>query len=1045
MKKLNLQTLIIGLILFLATSVNAQIGYYDAPYTHYEADSGTLANGAAATTRSYKQTDVQSEASNQVCVNLSTTNASVSWTVLADGDGLVVRYSIPDTQTGSLDVYADNVFIQTITLTSYYSWEYLSTNGDPNNVGIVNANPRMRFDEVRLQLPSKILAGGNLKLVRNTGTIQLDFAELEPVAASVTSSTGDVIYTGNGSDLQTIIDANGGKTIYIPAGVYNISGQLYFGVDNTILKGAGMWYTELHFTGASQGGLVGNANNISYSDLYLTTVKNSRAGSYKGINGVYTSGSTITNIWTEHFVCGAWIAQYNTGSIAAASGFTISNCRFRNNYADGINLCKGTSSAIVEHCSFRNNGDDDMAIWSANNMACQNNIFRYNTAENGWRSSGCAIYGGLSNLAQHLLIKDHLETGIRVNNSFAGAPFDNSGMHEFSDISIISCGTFNDLYNNPVGAIDIACANGSGTYVTNVKFSNITITNSRNDAIYMYKTSGVGFNNLVFENIAVNGTGAEYPYNNAKGLNWGRGYGILFVNKPAGYGTYCNMTYANLGGNSGGVTINNALIGTFSWTSAGCGTYVTSPANGAVFGECGPTITITGDASVANGAIVKIEFFIDGTKVGEDATAPYTYDWTTFTLGIHKVYVKSTHAPSNNTISSPVSTIIVDYFKGLFYTSTPPIIDGSADALWTNYAPASIDKISIGTVSGAADLSATFQISYDSTNLYLFVDVTDNILVNNGGLNYNNDELELFLDIGNTKTGTYGANDFSYNFVYNNPTVYENQHNAITGVTFAQAVKTGGYRTEISIPWATLGTVIIPRDSLLGFDLHVDDDDNGTTRHAKKAWNDCADIAWKDPAVFGILQDSGCATSVPTGFVDFTGVVGLKPVLNWDTYYDFNDSNFEVLRDATGSGTFTSIATVAASGSQGVLSPKSYTDNTAPNGLVSYRISKVDVNGCIIMSEIIQLSITTGIMDNILDGECNFYPNPFTVSGNLSLSAENGEVFSVSILDLTGKSVWNEKLTGKNIYTIGDQLPSGMYVLEIVNGNAKKTIKLIKL
>jgi hypothetical protein len=243
MKRFKIINLIISIIVFLTTALNAQVGYYDAPYIRYEANLGTLTN-AAATSKSYTQSALQSEASDQICVNLSNAGASVEWTVTADGDGLVVRYSIPDGQSGTLDVYANNVLVGTLNLTTYYSWEYLSSNGNPNNVGITNTNPRMRFDEVRMLLPSKILAGGNLKLVRNTGNISIDFAELESVPMAVTASGGDVTYSGNGSNLQSFINTNGGATIYIPAGVYNISTELYLGTDNTVLKGAGMWYTE---------------------------------------------------------------------------------------------------------------------------------------------------------------------------------------------------------------------------------------------------------------------------------------------------------------------------------------------------------------------------------------------------------------------------------------------------------------------------------------------------------------------------------------------------------------------------------------------------------------------------------------------------------------------------------------------------------------------------------------------------------------------------------------------------------------------------------
>jgi uncharacterized protein YjdB len=560
--------------ILLTSNLYAQRGYYDAPYKRYEANAGQLSNGASTTSKSYIQADLQSEATDQQCVNMSAANATVQWTLTEAADGLVIRYSVPDGQSATLGVYNGNTKITTLTLTSTWSWEYLWSNGNPNNNGITNQNPRMRFDEVRYKLPAKISASGTLKLVRESGNVHVDFAEMEPVPNAITAPTGSVTYTGNGSDLQTFIDANGGKKIFIPSGVYNVNRELYFGVANTSLVGAGMWYTQINFTNTSSlnGGLRANAAGISFTDLYLTTNSASRSNSYKAINGVFTSSSIVKNIWAEHFECGAWIAQYNTGGPAIADGFTVSHCRFRNNYADGINLCKGTANSIVEHCSFRNNGDDDQAIWSADGLECINNTFRYNTSENCWRACGLAIYGGKNNKAYNLIIKDNLEAGIRVSNNFPGAPFNNDGMHEIHDITVSTCGTFNDTYNNPVAAVDIFSATNAGTQVKNVQLYNIDILDSRNDAISISKRSGDGIYNLSFKDITVNGTGKEFPNNNALNRNWGRGYFVLIAGSPAGNGTYCNMNYSNRGGNA---TTDQEIsaIGTFSWTqSTSCST-----------------------------------------------------------------------------------------------------------------------------------------------------------------------------------------------------------------------------------------------------------------------------------------------------------------------------------------------------------------------------------------------------------------------------------------------------------------------------------------
>lgn len=555
MKRLNILCLLFSTLFLMETKLYAQSnerGYYNAPYIRYEADKAILLK-AKATPVSFNQADIQSEASEQICVDLTVAKSSVEWKLSAAVDGIVVRYSIPDSTSGSLEVYANNKLVGTIALTSHYSWEYLWKDGNSNNSGVINTNPKMRFDEVRFKLPAKIAAGGKLKLVNKSGAIHIDFVELEAIDAVVLAAPGDATYVGDGSDLQNFINANGGKTIYVPAGVYELNSELYFGADNTTLKGAGMWYTQLHFTNTKwlKGGLYSNAKDISYSGLYLSTVSNARASSYKALNGIHTKGSVVKNIWAEHFECGAWIAQYNKGTVAYADGFVLSHCRFRNNYADGINLCKGTQNAIVEHCSFRNNGDDDMAIWSADNMECQNNTYRYNTSENCWRASGCAIYGGKNNKAHHLLIKDNIEVGIRVNNAFPGAGFNDEGMHEFSDITVLRCGTNNDLYYGPVGAIDIACTDRCGMKVKNVKFSNIDIIDSKNDAIYIFRWGGDAFVNIKFENINIDGTGKEFPHNDLKNVNANevRGYGVWFRFKPKGSISYCNLTVKNRGGN----------------------------------------------------------------------------------------------------------------------------------------------------------------------------------------------------------------------------------------------------------------------------------------------------------------------------------------------------------------------------------------------------------------------------------------------------------------------------------------------------------------
>jgi hypothetical protein len=1052
MKSKRVLNLIIGLLLLIGiTELKAQIGYYDAPYTRYEADLGTVSN-ATILPKSYAQSNLQCEASDQICVTLSnSTSSSVSWNATANGNGLVVRYSIPDGTSAALTVYANGVSVGTLNLSTYYSWEYLMGNSNPNDAGIVNPNPRMRFDEVRMILPSMLLAGQTLKLVWQSGNnISIDFAELEVIPPAVTASGGDVTYDGSG--LQNFVNNHGGQSIYLPAGTYNINSTLWFGVNNTTFKGAGIWYTEIHFTNNSssnQAGLWAQAYNISFSNLYLSTVGNSRSNNSKAINGVFTSTSTITNIWAEHFECGAWIAQYNFGSGPNyANGFNMSYCRFRNNYADGTNLCEGTSNAIVEHCSYRNNGDDDMAVWpaSGSGQEGQYNTFRYNTSENSWRASGCAIYGGLSNQAHDLLIKDPLEVGIRVNNNFGGYAFDGGGMHQFYNIQIINGGTYNDVFNNPVGAIDLQNSTGAGNTIYNVTFSCITLTSSKNDAIYFSKTNGSGFDNFIFQNITINGTGAEYPNNNAGGGNGGnRGYGVLFWNYPAGYGTYCNMTFSGIGGNVGGTQVGTAQIGSFSWTSVGgCpgGCAIgssTTMTSGTSFGPCTNPVTLTANTTASAGNTVSyVEFFAGGTSLGQDNTSPYSIFWNNPTPDNNQITAIAHYTPSNTTSTSTVQNVYI--IGGIYTTASPPTIDGIAEASWNGYSTYTLTQ----GFNSPPSLGATFKVRYDATNLYVLVTVADNTpntpYANNVANYWNDDAAEILIDCGNTKTSTYGANDFQYALVRNvGGAMLETKHSpgSLTGVVAAQVATALGYTIEVQFPWSTLGCSPVLGGNL-GFDVKLNDDASGSGRTNQLAWNDGTFQEYNNPSLFGTLQFANCSNPLPVNLLSFTGEMKNETVaLNWITSSEINNKLFVVERSSNLTH-WIAIGDVRGAINSSAVSTYTFTDYSPLRGESYYRLVEVNINGDSTNSNVISVNTT------YQSGYCNVMPNPFVDA--LTIQSSIKDEMEVTIYDMLGKIVYqsNGKSEDGKIL-LQPELPSGTYMISIKSATFIEQKKIIKM
>jgi len=83
-----------------------------------------------------------------------------------------------------------------------------------------------------------------------------------------------------------------------------------------------------------------------------------------------------------------------------------------------------------------------------------------------------------------------------------------------------------------------------------------------------------------------------------------------------------------------------------------------------------------------------------------------------------------------------------------------------------------------------------------------------------------------------------------------------------------------GYNVEASIPWSTIGVSAETLDEI-GFDVAVDDDDNGGSRECAVASIFTSDNAWHNPSVFGsiplvrstaIIEGGGGGRSAPSEF-----------------------------------------------------------------------------------------------------------------------------------------------------------------------------------
>jgi len=161
----------------------------------------------------------------------------------------------------------------------------------------------------------------------------------------------------------------------------------------------------------------------------------------------------------------------------------------------------------------------------------------------------------------------------------------------------------------------------------------------------------------------------------------------------------------------------------------------------------------------------------------------------------------------------------------------------------------------MGTVSSASDLSGNWRGIWDAQNLYLFVDVTDNIKFNDSNTQWwQDDSVEIYIDANNSKSTSYdGVDDYQYVFRWNDPIVLETKLSRIAGVTFARVDTSTGYKLEIRFPLSTLGRTP-ETGSVMGLEVMLNGDDNGGTKERKLAWRGTSDTVWPNPSLFGVAQ-----------------------------------------------------------------------------------------------------------------------------------------------------------------------------------------------
>ena len=195
--------------------------------------------------------------------------------------------------------------------------------------------------------------------------------------------------------------------------------------------------------------------------------------------------------------------------------------------------------------------------------------------------------------------------------------------------------------------------------------------------------------------------------------------------------------------------------------------------------------------------------------------------------------------------------------------STPPVIDGQIDDIWSAASVQTIGrKIDGEDLTSPADASGQFRVLYDAQNLYALVEIKDDALVNDTANSWQDDSVEFYVDGDNTKKGAgLDGNNRQYTFGWTTTDV-QGTNTALDGVVHAQSNVPGGWQIEIKFPWQSLLGAGAPVGKLIGIDSFYNDDDNGTdTRESQVAWHSTVGGDWQTPSSWGTALVAPAATA----------------------------------------------------------------------------------------------------------------------------------------------------------------------------------------
>jgi hypothetical protein len=181
-----------------------------------------------------------------------------------------------------------------------------------------------------------------------------------------------------------------------------------------------------------------------------------------------------------------------------------------------------------------------------------------------------------------------------------------------------------------------------------------------------------------------------------------------------------------------------------------------------------------------------------------------------------------------------------------------------------------------------ADASLEFAAVADDDWLYIDIDVTDDtIMIGDSDNAWEDDSVEVYIDANHARTEAYEGDDAQITILaqnielgdIENPSLAGSGGGADTGTHAALVERAGGWIVEAAIPLNNAKWSINPAaGNVIGFNVHLNDDDVGGGRDHKLIWSDLDvdDLSWDNTTRFADLTFIGATAVEPSGKLAIT-------------------------------------------------------------------------------------------------------------------------------------------------------------------------------